>query len=147
MRRYSNLSLTLVSCLMFFLVVNTSCGKGGDPAPTPTPTPVEVDLAVTTTPTVNSNQAPAALGTGLPVAVTITSTVPTGGVKIDVTAKLETGSSNFFTGGTASTTTAANNYNITNIPAGGAACVCSITVTSIAKPTNVWTGTFRFANK
>jgi hypothetical protein len=73
--------------------------------------------------------------------------LPSGGVKIDVTAKLETGTNNFFTGGTAKSTTATNNVTVTTIPTGGQACVCTVTVTSLSKPANVWTGTFRFANK
>ena len=103
MRRYSIFSLAITLCVISFLVV-TSCSKGGG-SPTP-PTPAEVDLVVTTTPTVNSNQAPASLGTGLPVTVSITSAMPSGGVKIDVTAKLETSSTNFFTGGTLTTSIA-----------------------------------------
>lgn len=137
-----------ICTFIIFATVSISCSKGGgDPAPTPV-TPAEVDLAVTTTPIVGSNQAPAALGTGLPVTVTIsTATLPTAGVKIDVTAKLETGTSNFFTGGTAKSTTSANSFTVTNVPVGGAACVCTVIVTSLSKPTNTWSGTFRFASK
>jgi hypothetical protein len=124
---------------------SSSCGKsGGD---TPTPTPAEADLVVTTTPTVGSNQVPAALGSGLPVTVTIGSTMPTGGVKIDVTANLETATTTFFSTSVAKSITASNNFTVTNIPTGSQACVCNVTVTSLSKSTNVWTGSFRFANK
>lgn len=127
-------------------IISISCGKGDDPAPTP-PVPAEADLVVTTTPAVGSNQAPAALGTGLPVTVTIASTMPSGGVKIDVTAKLETASNNFFTGGTAKSTVASNSFTVLSIPTGGQACICTVTVTSLSKATNTWSGSFRFANK
>jgi hypothetical protein len=134
-------------CTLIILAISaSSCSKGGGDTPAP-PAPTEADLVVTTTPTVGSNQAPAALGTGLPVTVTISSTMPSGGVKIDVTAKLETGTSNFFTGGSAKSTTASNNFTVTSVPTGGQACVCSVTVTSLSKSTNIWTGTFRFASK
>ncbi len=150
MRRLSLLSVVILSSLLFIFITSSSCGsKNVDPAPTPTPTPTptEVTLAVTTNPTVGSNNAPAAIANGQPLIVTVTSTMPTGGVKIDVTARLEGGSSDFFTGGTTSTTAATNNYTITSVPAGGAACVCSVKVTSLTTATNVWTGTFRFARK
>lgn len=134
-------------CTFIILAASSSsCSKGGGDTAAP-PTPTEADLVVTTTPTTGSNQAPAALGTGLPVSVTIGSTMPTGGVKIDVTAKLETSSSNFFTGGTTKSTTASNSFTVTGIPTGGQACICTVTVTSLSKATNIWTGTFRFANK
>lgn len=136
-------------CTFIVLAVGfSSCGKDGGNTPTPpTPTPADVDLVVTTTPTVSSNQPPAALGSGLPVTVVISSTMPSGGVKIDVTAKLETASTNFFTGGTPKSTTASNSVTVTGIPTGGASCVCTITITSLSKATNTWSGTFRFANK
>lgn len=136
-----------ICTLMILAISASSCSKGGGDTPTPPTPPVEADLVVTTTPTVGSNQVPAALGTGLPVTVTISSTMPSGGVKIDVTAKLETGTSNFFTGGLAKSTTASNNFTVTGVPTGSQACVCSVTVTSLSKSTNIWTGTFRFASK
>ena len=148
MRRLSLLSVIIVTSLLFIFVASSSCGsKNVDPVPTPTPIPPEVTLAVTTNPIVGSNNAPAAIANGQPLIVTVTSTMPTGGVKIDVTARLEGGSSDFFTGVTASTTAATNNYTITGVPAGGAACVCSVKVISLTTAANVWTGTFRFARK
>lgn len=128
-------------------VISIGCGKGGDPAPTP-PVPVEADLVVTTTPVKDAILTPAALGSGLPVTVTISSsTLPTAGVKIDVTARLETSTTNFFTGGTPKSTAASNSFTVTSIPTGSQACVCTITVTSLSKATNTWSGSFRFANK
>jgi hypothetical protein len=135
-----------VCAFIILLAGSSSCGKGTDPVP-PVVVPAEVDLVVSTTPTISSILTPAALGSGLPVTVNISSAIPSGGVKIDVTAKLETGSSNFFTGGTAKSTTAANSFTVTSIPTGGQACICTVTVTSLSKPTNFWSGTFRFANK
>ncbi len=146
MRQNFNLSISKFFIVFFVLVTSISCSKGGGGGSTPV-TPAEADLAITLNPVTGSNLAPAALTSGLPLVVTITSTIPSGGVKIDVTAKLETGSTNFFTGGTASTSILVNNYTITSIPTGGAACVCNVTVTSLSKSSNVWTGSFRFANK
>ncbi len=147
MRRLSLLSIFILSSLLFIFITSTSCGsKSVDPAPTPVPPP-EATLVVTTNPSVGSNVAPAALANGQPLTVTISSTLPTGGVKIEVTAKLETGTSDFFTGGDTKSTVSTNNYTITNVPAGGAACVCTVKVTSLTTATNVFTGSFRFARK
>lgn len=147
MRQLRYLSVIVFSSLLFALIINSGCGKGGN-TPTPTPQPVvEADLVVTTNPIVGSNNAPAAIANGQPLTVTISSTMPTGGVKIEITAKLETASSDFFTGGDAKSTVATNNYTITNVPAGGEACVCTIKVTSLSKPANTWVGSFRFARK
>ncbi len=147
MRRFKYLSVVLLSSLFFILIINSGCGKGGG-TPTPPPAPVaEADLVVTTSPVVGSINAPAPLASGLPLTVTISSTMPTGGVKIEITAKLETAPTNFFTGGTPSTKSSVNTYTITNIPAGGEACICTVTVTSLSKATNIWVGTFRFARK
>jgi len=135
-------------CTFIILAASsTSCSKGGGDTPTP-PTPAEVDLVVTTTPVKDAILTPAALGSGLPVTVAISaSTLPTAGVKIDVTARLETSTTNFFTGGTPKSTTASNSFTVTSIPTGGQACVCTITVTSLSKATNTWSGSFKFANK
>lgn len=146
MRRSFYKWLMPICTFIILAASSSSCSKGDGGTPTP-PTPAEADLVVTTTPTVNSILAPAALGTGLPVTVTIGSTMPSGGVKIDVTAKLETATTNFFTGGTSKSTTASNSFTVTTIPTGGQACVCTVTVTSLSKATNTWSGTFRFANK
>lgn len=148
MHRFKYLSAVIFSSLFIILIINSGCGKGGGtPTPTPTPPVVEADLVVTTNPTVGSNNAPAPLASGQPITVTISSTMPTGGVKIEITAKLETTSTDFFTGGTPSTTANTNTYTITNVPAGGEACICTVKVTSLSKATNTWTGTFRFARK
>ena len=148
MRRLRYLSVVVFSTLFFALIINSGCGKGGSTPPAPVPPPVvEVDLVVTTNPLVGSNNAPAPIASGQPLTVTISSTLPTGGVKIEITAKLETASTDFFTGGTASSTSSTNTYNITNVPAGGEACVCTVKVTSLSKPANTWVGTFRFARK
>ena len=149
MRRLSLLPVVILSSLLFIFIIISSCGsKSVDPTPTPTPTPTtEVTLAVTTNPSVGSNVAPAAIANGQPLTVTVTSALPAGGVKIEVTAKLETGMTDFFTGGDAKSTVSANNYTITNVPAGGAACVCTVKVTSLTTATNIFTGSFRFARK
>ena len=147
MHRFKYLSAVIFSSLFIILIINSGCGKGGG-TPTPTPTPVvEADLVVTTNPAVGSNNAPAPLASGQPITVTISSTMPTGGVKIEITAKLETASTDFFTGSMPSTSGSTNTYTITNVPAGGEACICTVKVTSLSKATNTWTGTFRFARK
>lgn len=147
MRRSFSMWLMPICTIILLSAALSSCSKGGGDTPTPPVVVTEADLVVTTTPVVDAILTPAALGSGLPVTVNISSVLPSGGVKIDVTAKLETGGANFFTGGTTKSTTTANSFTVLNIPTGGQACICTITVTSLSKPTNLWSGTFKFANK
>ena len=146
MRRLRYLSVVVFSSLFFVLIINIGCGKGGS-TPAPVPPVVETDLVINTNPVVGSNNAPAPIANGQPLTVTISSTLPTGGVKIEITAKLETAASDFFTGGDAKSTVATNNYTITNVPSGGEACICTVKATSLSKPANTWVGSFRFARK
>ena len=119
---------------------NGGGGGGGGGGGTP-----EVNLVVTTDPAVNSLQAPS-LGP-FSVKVTVTSTMPPSGVKIDVSAKKDDGTNSaaFFTT-TSTTSTAATTFTITNTPA-STQCLVNITVTSVSKPTNQWTGSYRYARK
>lgn len=147
MRSFLSKWLMPICTIILFVTVLTSCSKGGGDNTTPPVVVNEADLIVTTTPTINSILTPAALGSGLPVTVNISSVMPSGGVKIDVTARLETASNNFFTTSVAKSTTAANSFTVTSIPTGGQACVCTVAITSLSKATNTWSGTFKFANK
>ena len=104
----------------------------------------EANLAVTLNPPAGSTQ-PAAPQTDFPLTVSITSTMPPQGVTIDVKAAPDGTSNNFFTE-TRSSTTANNNFTITNTPT-GVVCVTTVTVTSKSKPTNTWTGSYRYIRK
>ena len=156
---FANLS-SLIMCMksvlrlivIFFLssaLISSGCGKGsgggGTPPPPPPPPPTEADLIVTTTPAVGSVQPPT--NGPFDLTVTITSTMPTSGVKIDVNARKDDGTNPapFFTT-SVNSTTSANNFSITNTPA-ATQCIVNITVTSLTKPTNVWSGIYRYSRK
>ena len=104
----------------------------------------EANLAVTLTPPAGSTQ-PAAPQIDFPLTVSITSTMPPQGVTIDVKAAPDGSTANFFTE-SRSSTTANNNFTINATPT-GVVCVVTVTVTSKSKPTNTWTGSYRYTRK
>ena len=109
-------------------------GGGGD----------EANLVVTLNPPAGSTQ-PAAPQIDFPLTVSITSTMPPQGVTIDVKAAPDGSTTNFFTE-TKSTTGAITPFTITGTPT-GVVCVTTVTVTSKSKPTNTWTGSYRYTRK
>lgn len=115
-----------------------SSGGGGGGGTT------EANLAVTTNPANGSTQAPS-LGP-FDLAVTVTSPLPSGGVKIEVTAKREDNSTQFYSQTIASTSSANSNFSITNTPL-TVVCVVDVKVTSNSKPTNTWSGSYRYSRK
>jgi hypothetical protein len=157
---FTNLS-PLIMCMkpllrlmtIFFvssILMSSGCGKGSGgggtpPPPPPPPPPTEADLVVTTTPAVGSVQPPT--NGPFDLTVTITSTMPPSGVKIVVNARKDDGTNPapFFTT-TVNTSTSVNNFSITNTPA-ATQCIVDITVTSLTKATNVWSGVYRYSRK
>jgi hypothetical protein len=129
----------LIAAIAF--VLTPSCGKssGGDSGNN------ETNLAVEITPVNGSTEAPA-VGPNFPLKVEVKSTMPPSGVKIEISAKKDgTTDPAFFTSAN-NATTAQNNYSITNTPA-TVICVVTVTVTSLSKPTNTWTGSYRYSKK
>jgi len=126
------------------IVLSDSCSSkgGGDDGGGTT----EANLVVTLNPPVGSNQ-PAAPQADFLLTVSITSTMPAQGVTIDVTAKKDDGSgaAPFFTE-SRSSTSANNNFTITGTPV-GVVCLTTVTVTSKSKPSNIWSGTYRYTRK
>jgi hypothetical protein len=104
----------------------------------------EANLTVTTNPPSGSVQIPS-LGP-FDLAVTITSAMPPGGVKIEVTAKREDNSNQFFSQTITNTSAPTSNFSITNTPL-NVVCVVDIKVTSNSKPTNTWSGSYRYSRK
>ena len=104
----------------------------------------EANLIVTLNPPANSVQ-PAAPQTDFPLTVSITSAMPPQGVTIDVKVAPEGSTTNFFTE-SRSSTTANNNFTITNTPV-GVVCVTTVTVTSKTKATNTVTASYRYSRK
>ncbi len=132
--------------LSFFLILTVfivcACGKGGGGG-TPPP-PEEANLVVTTDPATGSVQIPA-LGP-YNLKVSISSTMPPNGVKIEITAKKDDGSNTVFFTTSANKTTAVNDFTITSTPA-ATQCLVEIKVTSLTKPSNTWSGSYRYSSK
>jgi hypothetical protein len=128
--------------LLFSVLVSSGCkksgGGGGGGANN------EANLVVTTNPPAGSVQAPS-LGP-FDLTVTITSAMPPGGVKIEVTAKREDNNTQFFSQTINNTSNATSNFSITGTPQ-LVQCLVEIKVTSNSKPTNVWTGNYRYSRK
>jgi hypothetical protein len=105
----------------------------------------EQTLVVELNPAANSNQAPAP-GPDFPLTVTIKSTLPTGGVKIDVAARTDVAGSTPFFSESRNSTTSVNNFTITSSPKGATLRV-DVTVTSLTTSSNKWTGTYTYSRK
>ena len=131
--------LFMIPVIIFGIASCSSKGGGGTPPP-----PTEANLVVTLTPPVGSTQ-PAAPQADFPLTVAITSTMPAQGVTIDVKAAPDGSTTNFFTS-TTSSTQSNNNFTITATPV-NVVCVVNVTVTSKSKPTNTWTGSYRYSRK
>ena len=133
--------LLFIAFALANMVTMSSCGGGDSPPPNP---PNEANLAVTTDPANGSVQAPA-LGP-YTLKVTITSTMPPNGVKIAITAKKDDGSNTVFFTTTVDRTSAVNDFTITGTPA-ATQCLVETKVTSLTKPANTWSGSYRYSSK
>ena len=134
--------ITILLSIAIASFILPSCGKsGGDSGGTTN----EATLSVETTPATGANEAPA-VGPNFPLKVEIKSTMPASGVKIEISAKKDGSADPAFFTSSNNSTTAQNNYSITNTPA-TVTCVVNITVTSLSKSSNVWTGSYRYSKK
>jgi hypothetical protein len=122
------------------LVSVTACSKGGDSGGG-----TEANLVVETTPANGSTEAPA-VGPDFPLKVEVKSTMPASGVKIDISAKKDGSADPAFFTKSQNSTTAQTNFTITGTPA-TVTCIVTVTVTSISKPSNTWTGSYRYSKK
>jgi hypothetical protein len=120
--------------------ITPACKKSGGGGGT-----TEANLVVETTPANGSTQA-AAPGPNFPLKIEIKSTMPASGVKIEISAKKDGSSDPAFFTSSNNSTAPQNNYSITGTPA-NVMCIVSITVTSLSKPSNVWTGSYRYSSK
>ena len=79
--------------------------------------------------------------------VTITSTMPSNGVKIEISAKKDDGSgaAAFYTSN-GNTSNAVSNFSLTNTPL-NVPCLVEVKVTSLTKSSNQWTGSYRYSRK
>lgn len=132
-------TLLFISTILVSSGCKKSSGGGGGGGGT-----TEANLAVTTNPANGSVQA-ASVGP-FDLSVTVTSTMPPGGVKIEVTAKREDTGVQHFSQTIANTSTATSNFSITNTPL-NVSCLVDVKVTSNSKPTNTWSGSYRYSRK
>ena len=135
--------LLYIGFALLNVVTMSSCGGGGDDPPPPNP-PNEANLVVTTDPA-NGSVQPPALGP-YNLKVTVTSTMPTNGVKIEVTGKKDDGTNTVFFSTSVDRTTAVNDFTITGTPA-ATQCLVEVKVTSLTKPSNTWSGSYRYSSK
>jgi hypothetical protein len=133
------LSLVLLMAAVVILLT-PACKKSGGGGGTN-----EVNLVVEITPANGANEAPAP-GPDFPLKVEIKSTMPPSGVKIEVTAKQDGTATTFFTTSSNTTSATNNNFTITGTPK-TVICVVDVKVTSISKPTNIWTGSYKYSKK
>ena len=121
----------------------SSCGKGGgggEPEP-----PAEQNLVITTTPA-NGSVSPAAAQESFTVSIRVDSQMPSQGVKIEVSSAPESGGASFFTQTLTPVSTATSTVTITGTPV-QQSCIATIKVSSIAKPSNTATSSFRYSRK
>jgi hypothetical protein len=129
--------LLILTAVVF--TATPSCKKSGGGGTS------EANLVVETTPGNGTTEAPAP-GPDFPLKVEIKSAMPPSGVKIDISAKKDGSADPAFFTTSKNTTAPQNNFTITATPA-TVICVVSITVTSLSKSTNVWTGSYRYSKK
>jgi hypothetical protein len=122
----------------FSLLAIGACKKSGGAT--------EEDLSVETTPTtLNNHVEPPLPGPNFTLNVKIKSKMPPNGVNIAVSARPENSATAFFNQ-TITTSSTDNNFTITNSP-GSVTCIVDITVTSVSKASNKWTGSYRYSRK
>lgn len=136
------IALIITIVISASLLISSGCKKSGGGGGG---TDNEANLTVTTNPA-NGAVVPAAVGP-YNLAITVTSAMPSGGVKIEVSAKVDNGTNPpAFYSQTTNTSSVTSNFNITGSTPLTLNLV-NVTVTSLSKPSNVWTGSYRFNSK
>lgn len=127
-----SIAIVLFCCLA---AVFTGCGKGGGGG---TSTPEEENLNVK----LNTDNPAKSTSSSHTFTVEVLSKMPPSGVKVNVNVKREDNSAAVYS--TEYTTTAAvSSVTISGLPMGQVYCVATVTVTSVTKSTNTWSGNFR----
>lgn len=135
------IKLSVLLFFMAFALVN--CGKGGDDTPS---TPAEANLAISLDPDPGSTTTPVkATGSTYTFNVVIKSAVPPQGVTIKVDYVKDNGGAVVFSE-TKTSTNATTSFTITNIPFNEVGTV-TVLVTSVSKPSNTATQTFKLVRK
>ena len=126
--------------VLFFGLFMATCGSKNPPAP-PTP-PAEQPIAFTH----NAGNNVLNPGPSLNFTVTLTSTMPTAGIKVEVSTKEEASGNAVGTNSSVNSTTAAVNVGVAGLPR-QLWCIVTIKVSSVSTPTNTSTQTFRIIYK
>ncbi|ANE51470.1 hypothetical protein [Flavisolibacter tropicus] len=131
-----------LSALLFFMAFAlVNCGKSSDD----TTTPAESNLVISLDPDPGSSTTPVkATGSTYSFNVVIKSAVPPQGVTVKVDYVKDSGGSVFSE--TKTSTNATTSFTITNIPFNEVGTV-TVVVTSISKPSNTATQTFKLVRK
>jgi hypothetical protein len=127
----------LLSLIIF--AITPACKKSGGGGSS------EATLVVETTPAAGTTEAPAP-GPDFPLKIEIKSAMPASGVKIEVSAKKDGSADPAFFTSSKNSTAQQNTYTITGTPS-TVVCIVNITVTSLSKPSNIWTGSYRYSKK
>ncbi|MBC7903449.1 MAG: hypothetical protein H7Y27_08495 [Gemmatimonadaceae bacterium] len=138
MKKFSAVLLIAVICLAIIPACKKSKGGGGGTPETP--------LVVETTPAATGQVEAPAPGPDFPLKVEVKSTMPSSGVKIEITARKDGSADPAFFTTTRNTSNKIENFIITGTPK-TVICVVNIKVTSITSATNVWTGTYKYSSK
>ena len=122
--------------LMLLMPLLFSCGgsKGSDTPVTPAEENLAVNLSASAIQISTSNL--------YQLAVNITSKMPAQGVTVKIDVKREDNAASVYSI-QANSSLASSNFTISPLPPGQIYCAATVTVTSVTKATNVWTGSFR----
>jgi hypothetical protein len=127
--------------MLFAAVISLcGCGKGssGGGGGGTTPPPTEEKLA--------AKLSAAAIETSPSSSFTFTadiqSKIPSGGVTIKVDAKREDTNASVYSV-QANSSVASNSFTVSPLPPGQVYCTVTVTITSVATPSNSWVGSFR----
>ena len=131
------LNLVLV---LFFSTLVAACGS--KKPPTPPPPPSEQPIAFTH----NAGTNVLNPGPSLNFTVTLTSTMPTSGIKVEVSTKEEAGGNAVGTNSSVNSTSAAVSASVSALPR-QLWCIVTIKVSSVNTPSNSATQTFRVVYK
>ena len=128
--------------ILFFAayMLNSSCGNKSNPAPPPPPS--EQPIAFTHNAGSNTQNP----GSSLSFTVTLTSTIPSGGIKVEVSTKEEATNNTVGSNSSVNSSSATVNQNITGLPR-QVWCITTIKVSSVSTPSNSNTQIFRVVYK
>ncbi|HUR10053.1 MAG TPA: hypothetical protein VM012_01715 [Flavitalea sp.] len=132
-------SFLLALTVLIILGIMPNCKKKKDDTCSSQPA-----IVATTSPAVNTVEAPGP-GPTFALRVTITSTLPSGGVTIEVKARPEASATTFYSE-SKTATTSVTDFTITNTPQ-NVPSIVEITITSKSCSSNKWTGSYRYSRK